>query len=251
MHACIHTHTHTRQITCQVVLPSPLFEPGDSLMNLDTTRSLDDVDDENEDARQLLRSALEDVSKDYNSEEEEMDTTASSLRAGKDRETVKDEEASSCQGQSSAGKLGGGLRVLFQVGAGLMNYGYLEVEPSLNIGSLLETEEALSLTWSEKGSESRDEVALKTSASDGILSLQGFLNICKDHLNYSEADVHFSKKLYEVIHSHGDNGVPRSSVKSHPELCFLDHELSLEQHIQALLNMEMVRRKTYIFTYTG
>ena len=150
----------------------------------------------------------------------------------------------------------GGVSTLFGVGAGGMRYGFVELDPALSRGKLLEcvphrddgtcggqNEESCSryksyLTTNQPGCS--EAAATSTSPRCEQMSIDVYVTICEEHLKYADSDILFTRQLYQVINDSGSNGVQRSSLDGHMALCHLHCTLSLEEHIHFLINFEMV-----------
>ena len=73
------------------------------------------------------------------------------------------------------------------------------------------------------------------------LSLADYLHVCRLHLNMTEADVHYGRLVYGAIEERGERGVRKGELQEHEALSSsLPHTLSLSDHVQQLLNFEMV-----------
>ena len=78
-------------------------------------------------------------------------------------------------------------------------------------------------------------------------SLADYLEICKNHLMMSAADVAYNHALYEAIVCAQDTGIVEDTLGSHPSLAAMSSSLSLQDHIQCLLNFEMVNYIYYMY----
>jgi hypothetical protein len=58
----------------------------------------------------------------------------------------------------------------------------------------------------------------------------------------SECDLQFSRAVYEVVEQQGERGVRLGDLREDDTLRSLPHSLSLDDHIQCLLNFEMILR---------
>ena len=72
-------------------------------------------------------------------------------------------------------------------------------------------------------------------------SLQGYLVSVGKELGFSDSDVEFAVALHNVVSSSGKLGITKKSLKTHSSLSGLEHQLSVDERIQNLLNFEMVR----------
>jgi hypothetical protein len=62
----------------------------------------------------------------------------------------------------------------------------------------------------------------------------------------SECDLQFSRAVYEVVEQQGERGVRLGDLREDDTLRSLPHSLSLDDHIQCLLNFEMIHTHTQI-----
>ena len=191
-------------MSCDPVLPSPPLEPREGPEGGGVTH-------------QLLQSALE--------EEEESEDEANV-------ETLVQHPSSRVAGT--------GLSTLLQVDeTAVLRHGSVVIELGLNCAKLLdplpeEGTEAMKARWHRFKNDS-DTVGEP-------LSLEAYLSICETHLRFSEADVEFARMLYEVVDGSGERGVPMAKLRSSLILSSYGHHMfGLEDHIQSLLNFQMVR----------
>ena len=163
---------------------------------------------------------------------------------------------SSSQALVGAAKYKGGINSLFNLGAGVLRYESVDLTPGFSIGKLLNPIETSEETTSVK-SRLEDHpllgCALTTRQTDSqqsstltesggkSLSLEGYLVSVRNELGFIDSDVEFARTLYNVISSTGNFGIARQSLKTHPSLSGLVHQLSVNDHIQTLSNFEMVR----------
>ena len=166
---------------------------------------------------QLLQSVLE--------EEEELEDEAQSTETQP-------------SGQHPSRFTGTGLSALLQVNeSAVLRHGSVEIEVGLNWAKHLDPlpEEELEkhrFNWKDI-----DDVVVDP------LSLDEYVNICETHLQFSEADLDFVRVLYEIVDASGERGVPLVELQTSPILSNFDHVLSVQDHIQSLLNFRMVFTK--------
>ena len=72
-------------------------------------------------------------------------------------------------------------------------------------------------------------------------SLEGYLVSVGKELGLSDSDVEFAVVLHSMVSSSGKFGVIKESLKIHRSLSGLEHQLSIDEHIQNLINFEIVR----------
>ena len=82
----------------------------------------------------------------------------------------------------------------------------------------------------------------RETSADPPLSLTEYLQLCKRHLHMSEADQQYSGAVYGVIETQGDGGITKGELREHETLSPIptNNHLTLDDHIQSLLNFEMV-----------
>ena len=223
------------------VLPEPLY---DEMVNPD----LQEVSDEGEECEegisttQLLEDDLEGGDNSDGEDKEEVD----GKRTSDSIFTTEEIRRKLHYGT-------GGVSTLFGIGAGGMRYGFVELDPALSRGKLLECvphredntcgghiEESCTRYKSHLTDLSTNQT---TSASSRFeqLSIDAYVTICKEQMKYADSDILFTRQLYQFINDSGSNGVQRSSLNGHMALCHVRCTLSLEEHIQFMLNFEMVR----------
>ena len=138
-------------------------------------------------------------------------------------------------GQHPSRFTGTGLSALLQVNENaVLRHGSVDIEVGLNWAKLLDPlpEEELNT----RHFDSDDTIA----DDEDPLSLDEYLNICETHLGFSESDLDFVRVLYEVVHASGERGVPLVELQTSPILNSFDHVVSVQDHIQSLLNFRMV-----------
>ena len=115
------------------------------------------------------------------------------------------------------------------------NHGSLTLDLSLPWSSLLDPlpeEETPPTGWDE---------APPIAATPTSLSLDAYLDLCGHHLRMSESELKLNSEIYRVIEEKGERGVGEAEIrgcgllKPHPF-----GGLSLADHVQCLLNFEMV-----------
>ena len=191
------------------MLPDPLFETQEGAESERATN-------------QLLQSALEEDDNEYEDSDQQMKA-----------------ESQPVQPVQYTGKFGGGgLNTLLHVDeASALRHGSVNIELKLSCGNVLSP---LSVESSHHTVPPPQETSLVTDNLQR-LSLNGYLDICKTHLQFGEMDILFAKTLYEVIDGTAEKGIPLINLQDHPTLRNVAHSFSLEHHIQCLLNLEMVR----------
>ena len=170
---------------------------------------------------QLLQSVLE--------EEEEVEDEAQSTETQP-------------SGQQPGRFTGTGLSALLQVNeTAVLRHGSVDIDIGLNWAKLLDPlpEEELTERKHNFTSDITDDVV-------DPLSLDEYLKICEAHLKFSESDLDFVRVLYEVVHASGGRGVPLVELQTSPILNSFDHVLSVPDHIQSLLNFQMVNRRMVV-----
>ena len=169
--------------------------------------------------------------------------------------------------ETSGLKYRGGLGItsLFNLGAGVLRHGAIDLTPGLSVAKLLDpltidsesmTEDSkeeisvqsslenhpilgLTCTSTAEGSDSRPPSAL-TENGGKPSSLEAYLVSVGRELGFSDSDVHFAVVLHDVVSSSGKFGITKDSLRTHGSLSGLEHQLSIDQHIQTLINLEMV-----------
>lgn len=171
---------------------------------------------------QLLQSVLE--------EEEELEDEALSTETQP-------------SGQQPGRFTGTGLSALLQVHeSAVLKHGSVDIEVGLNWAKLLDPlpdENLEKHRFNYKAMICDDDVV-------DALSLDEYVNICETCLQFSEADLDFVRVLYEVVDASGERGVPLVELQTSPVLNSFEHVLSVQDHIQSLLNFRMV---TYFSPY--
>lgn len=163
------------------------------------------------------------------------------LQSVLEEEEEVEDEAQSTETQSSGqqpGRFAGtGLSALLQVNeSAVLRHGSVDIDIGLNWAKLLDPlpEEELTERKHSFTSDITDDVI-------DPLSLDEYLKICETHLGFSESDLDFVRVLYEVVDASGERGVPLVELQTSPILNSFDHVLSVQDHIQSLLNFRMVR----------
>ena len=168
-------------------------------------------------AHRLLQSVLEE-------EEEELENEAQSTETQP-------------SGQQPGRFAGTGLSALLQVNeSAVLRHGSVDIEVGLNWAKLLDPLPEENLKTKHFNSD--------VTVDDDVdpLSLDEYVNICETHLQFSEADLDFVRVLYEVVHASGERGVPLVELQTSPILNSFDHVLGVPDHIQSLLNFQMVKQ---------
>ena len=140
-------------------------------------------------------------------------------------------------GQHPSRFTGTGLSALLQVNeSAVLRHVSVDIEVGLNWAKLLDPlpEEELEKRKHNFTSDNTDDHDVDP------LSLDEYLKICETHLQFSEADLDFVRVLYEVVDASGERGVPLVELQTSPILNSFDHVLSVQDHIQSLLNFRMV-----------
>ena len=196
------------------------------------------------DQQKLLQSVLAEEDENENEFEGEPQMEASSEQ--------KPTSESTAAANKSIGT--GGLATLLQVDESApLRSGQLVFVPRLPLGQLLEPlsreEEAELAQGLLRSSQSRDSIA-DPGCSSGVdlaidntvvLSLEGYLQVCRANLGFLEGDLLYARALYEAINSHKDLGIPVVQLQErHPVLATLERSFSIDYHIQMLLNFKMV-----------
>ena len=137
----------------------------------------------------------------------------------------------------------GGVSTLFGVGAGAVRHGYVEVEPSVCVGKLLERAQSEQYGHLQPSEEKMEEELTdqQLGKSHQKMTLDNYLNIGKNYLDFTDSDILFAQELYRIIDEGGDHGVQRLNLDTHSALTHLHHQHSLELHVQSLLNFDLVR----------
>ena len=78
------------------------------------------------------------------------------------------------------------------------------------------------------------------TANSPPLSITDYLSLCRQHLQMTEPDLQFSRAVYEVIEQCEERGVSVTGLRGHTALRALPHSLCLDDHLQSLLNFDMV-----------
>lgn len=201
------------QVTCEPVFPEKLFEPEEGSKT----------------AEQLLKTALGEEGEGEGDEEE----------GDEEGERGEGEGGVSQSGVTTSRFAGSGLSTLLRVDENaVQNHGSMEVDLTLPCAALLsplpdEQPPPELASWSASW---RDT----DSSFPSPLSLEEYLNICWQHLNMAEEDQAFARALYEVVFQHGVRGVTVEALREHSSLVALSSSCSLEDHVQGLLNFEMV-----------
>ena len=117
------------------------------------------------------------------------------------------------------------------------NHGSLTFDLDLPWFSLLdplpdETPPASLARWAE-------ETPPGSDTPKSPLSLDAYLNLCRDQLGMSEREVSFNSQLYHLVEEGGERGRGEEELRSLLPLP-PSSSLSLADHIQCLLNFEMV-----------
>ena len=244
--------------------PEPLFEPGneDSLgaMNGEMSEGEEEEEggvsreDDSQSARQFIKTALKEAERGANSDEED----AMEFEEEEEGSHPTEEGAAASQSLSAAAKYRG-IGALFNFGAGVLRYSHVDLVPGFSIGKLLEPipdperanvidsasqEGVLLSTDSSRTKQSSIEHSTVESSngSDGgkMLTLEDYLVLVERELGFSSDDVEFARQLYNLIEAGERWGVERELLCTHTSLRSLAHQMSLEDHIQTLLNFEMV-----------
>ena len=182
------------------------------------------------------------------------------------------EELGGVGGASSAVGTGGlkyrgglGITSLFNLGAGVLRHGAIELTPGLSVAKLLDplAVDSESMTEDSKGeigvqsalenhpvlslicsstAEESDSIHSSTPTENGgkPSSLEAYLISVGRELGFSNSDIQFAVVLHDVVSSSGKFGITKDSLRTHSSLLGLEHHLSINQHIQTLINLEMV-----------
>ena len=210
------------QVTCEPVLPDKLFE----------------TEEDQETDQQLMEGAMREG-------EEEEDEREGVQEVGGERGGEEGEVKPSGSGVKGSRCTGSGLSSLLQVSENsTQNHSSLKLDLDVPWPSLVsplpdENPPPSFASWySSQTPGLHDEEGKK----DRSLSLADYLLICRQHLLMSECDLQFSRAVYEVVEQQGERGVRLGDLREDDTLRSLPHSLSLDDHIQCLLNFEMVGR---------
>ena len=208
-------------------------------------------EDSSQAARQLVKTAMKEAERGTHSDEEDAMEFAGGEGGSEDGRTTSSSQAV----VGTAGKCGSGINSLFNLGAGVLRYGPIDLTPGFSVGRLLDPVEELEAMTSEKSSleshpvltssstaeQSNSQLSTETESTGKALSLEGYLVLVGKALGFSDSDVEFAIMLYNVISSTGTFGITRESLTTHTSLSGLAHQQSIDEHIQTLINFEMVR----------
>ena len=159
---------------------------------------------------------------------------------------------------------GSGINSLFDLGAGILRHGPIKLTPGLSVAKQLDPVTELEETMNEskemtsvqsslescsvltfgstaEQSDSKQSSTL-TESSGKSLSHEEYLVSIGKELGFSDSDVKFAVALYNTVSSSGQFGITRESLRTHT-LLGLEHQLSFDEHIQTLVNFELVRLK--------
>lgn len=159
---------------------------------------------------------------------------------------------------------GSGINSLFNLGAGVLRHGPIKLTPGLSVAKLLDpvtdsekmAEELKGTTSVQSSLESHPvhvtcsstaeqtdskHSSMLTESGGKPLSLEGYLVSVGKELGFSDSDVEFAVVVHNVVSSSGKFGITKESLKTHSSLSGLEHQLSVDEHIQNLINIEMVR----------
>ena len=205
----------------------------------------DSREDSSQTARQLVKTAMKEAERGTHSDEEDTMEFAGG-----------EAEKNSEEGLAGAVKYGG-ITTLFKFGAGMLRNGPVDLTPGFSVGKLLdpvpESEQTKSVDSSvetshvtqsdshttELQSDSRHP-SLAADNGKQVLNLESYLKLIKEELRFSDSDVEFAKTLYNTVASSGVLGVARDSLGTHNSLCDMAHQRGIEDHVQTLLNFQMV-----------
>ena len=155
-----------------------------------------------------------------------------------------DEEEEEEEGEKSTSKYSGaGVGSLLRVGDNsVQNHGSLTFD--------------LSLPWSSLLDPLPDELAPPSLARlaeeapptlDTPLSLETYLGLCRQHLRMSGEETDFNTVVYRCVEGGGERGREEGEMGGLLPSLPPSSRLSLSDHIQCLLNFEMVRGKGSFF----
>ncbi len=206
------------QTSCEPVFPDPLFEPE---------QSSGVVSEE----QKLLQSVLAE-------EEEEEEEEVGELQIDEQSEAMMAKPAGTGNRLTM-----GGLSSLRQVGeSATLKHGQLSFGLGLVAGRLLEPlEEERTVELPDPSADwDGDGGGGESRTARGSLSWEGYLQICRTHLGFSESDLEFTRAVFETVDGHGSVGLPLAALCDHPAVSSLDHSLSLDYHVQTMVNFQMV-----------
>lgn len=163
---------------------------------------------------------------------------------------------------------GSGITSLFNLGAGVLRNGPVKLTPGLSVAKLLDpvtagSEKTTEVTKGKTSAQSLFEnqpapacsstaeqsesnyssgsASTLTESGGEALSLESYLASVGKELGFSESDIEFAVVLHNVVSSSGKFGITKESLRAHSSLLGLEHQLSISEHIQNLINLEMVR----------
>ena len=173
---------------------------------------------------------------------------------------------------------GFGITSLFNLGAGVLRHRPVTLTPGLSVAKLLDplttdseersimTEDLKETTSVQQSSldnhpaltcssaaEQTDSLRSSTSTENGGTpsSLEIYLVSVGKELGFSESDVRFTVALHNVVASSGKFGITKESLMTHPSLSGLQHQHSINEHIQNLINLEMVKKWVFFLLNQG
>lgn len=199
-------------VTCHTLLPHPLFEMSSSTEQFSLEEEEKMGSDHASLSGKLTTPMLNSVLQQELEEEEE----------GEEQEV----------GVASHPVCNEGTNLLAQAaGSGAMNFGSLQLQPSLNIGRLLDPLHPPSCDLPHPFLEASGNRPTNRS-------MASYLSICRDHLSFSEEECVCAVVLSRRIQEAGERGV---MVAELTDSCYGNSGgRSLQDHIMTLLNFEMV-----------
>lgn len=145
---------------------------------------------------------------------------------------------------------GSGINALLQLNeTAPLKHGSLALELGFTQGLLLNPSPGEgSTTYDVQTSATKTDAK---SSKDGAssLTIEEYLQICKNHLSFTEAELEFASQLYTIVDGSGQTGVSVVSLEHHSALTVCPHSLGMEDHLQQLANFQMVRSHSYSHMY--
>jgi hypothetical protein len=249
-------------LSCRTILPNPLFQQGQEFFP-------EEGEEEGEggaarDTMELTTPLLSNI-----------------LRETR-REVEREGEGSGTDPPSQV--TGTGLNVFVQShGTGMLNYGPIDLHPTLNIGRLLNPADSAgavscdqsprpvleagmqnfptavrscdqsphSLPEAKAGTRNSPAAVcdqsphpLPEAGMKDCLSLSSCLELCRNHLSFSESEAEHARDLYQRIEVAGEEGVEEVWLEASCHDSTQTSGRSHQEYIEAFVNFEMVSSKT-------
>ena len=219
------------------------------------------MEDSSQAARQLVKTAMKEAELERGTDSDDDEDPTMEFGEGGALEELGGAGASSqvAMGTTALRYRGGsGINSLFNLGAGVLRHGPIKLTPGLSVAKLSDpiTSDSEKMTKELKGTTSVDPVLTCSSTAEQTdskhsstlteddgkrSSLEGYLVSVGKQLGFCDSDVEFAVALHNVVSSSGKFGITKESLRTHSSLSGLEHQLSINEHIQNLLNFEMVR----------